>query len=329
MLVDDERRGLLMAVGAFTIWGLFPLYWPLFEPAGAGEILAHRVVWSLVAMAVLLLVTKRSAAFRAIWADRRLRTLMTVSALLIGVNWFTYIWGVNNDYVVETSLGYYINPLVTVMLGVFVLGERLRRLQWTALAVGFVAVLVLSFQLGRPPYIALVLAVTFGSYGLVKKKAGVGPTEGVTFEALVLAPLAIGYLVFATVGGTAEAWSDGAWHIVLLSTMGVVTALPLLLFAGATNRISLTSVGLIQYVTPTLQFILGVTVFHEAMPPARWAGFLLVWCALIILTGDSLAAARRRRGVSAGRSDVPAGPSSEPPPRPVDLGSAARSVPRG
>jgi chloramphenicol-sensitive protein RarD len=306
--VGDERRGLVMAGAAFTIWGLFPLYWPLFEPAGAEEILAHRVLWSLVAMAVLLLATRRLAALRAIWASRRLRLLMIAAGLLIGVNWLTYIWGVNNGYVVETSLGYYINPLVTVMLGVLVLGERLRRMQWAALAIGLVAVVVLSVGLGRAPYIALILAVTFGSYGLTKKRAGVGPTEGVTFEALVLAPLALVYLVTATAVGSAESWSQGPWHVVLLSTMGVVTALPLLLFAGATNRISLTSVGLIQYVTPTLQFTLGVTVFAEDMPMARWAGFVLVWVALAVLTADSLAAARRRSLVRASRTAEPAVP---------------------
>jgi len=297
-----------MAGGAFTLWGLFPLYWPLFEPAGAEEILAQRVLWSLVAVAVLLVVSRRSAVFAGIWTTPRLRTLMIAASLLIGVNWFTYIWGVNNGYVVETSLGYYINPLVTVMLGVFVLAERLRRVQWTALAVGLLAVVVLSVGLGRPPYISLVLAISFGSYGLAKKKAAVDPTEGVAFEALVLAPLALGYLVTATARGTAESWSNGPWHVVLLSTMGVVTALPLLLFAGATNRVSLTSVGLVQYVTPTLQFTLGVAVFHEAMTVTRWVGFFLVWLALLMLSADSIVASRRR--------DV--GPA-----RRVDHGSAA------
>lgn len=325
--MGEERRGLLMALGAFTLWGMFPLYWPLFEPAGAQEILAHRVLWSLLAMAVLLVVTKRSAAFRAIWTTRRLRTLMIAASLLIGVNWFTYIWGVNNGHVVETSLGYYINPLVTVTLGVLVLGERLRRLQWAALGVGLVAVLVLSVGLGRPPYIALVLAVSFGSYGLTKKKAAVGPTEGVTFEALVLAPLALGYLVTATARGSAESWSQGAWHVLLLSTMGVVTALPLLLFAGATNRISLTSLGLIQYITPTLQFTLGVAVFHEEMPVARWVGFFLVWVALMVLTADSLSAARRRSQLNAARSAESATLLVAAEDRPAGHASGARSAP--
>jgi chloramphenicol-sensitive protein RarD len=313
-----------MAGAAFVMWGLFPLYWPLFEPAGAEEILAHRVLWSLISMAVLVVATKRSAAFRRIWTTARLRWLMVAASLLIGVNWFTYIWGVNNGHVVETSLGYYINPLVTVMLGVLVLSERLRRLQWTALGIGLVAVLVLSVEIGRPPYISLILAVSFGSYGLAKKKAAVGPTEGVTFEALVLAPLALGYLAFATANGTADSWSHGPWHVALLTTMGVVTVLPLLLFAGATNRISLTSVGLIQYVTPTIQFTLGVAVFHEAMSAGRWIGFFLVWVALLVLTADSLVAARTRTSVTAARSDRPADSPVGPQPLPADRGSTAR-----
>lgn len=291
--MSEERRGELLGSAAFALWGLFPLYWPLLEPAGAEEILAHRILWSLVVMAVVIVVLKRSSAYRAIWTTPRVRWMMIGASLLIGVNWFTYIWGVNHDHVVETSLGYYINPLVTVLLGVFVLGERLRQVQWAALGIGFVAVLVLSVGLGRPPYISLVLAFSFGIYGLLKKQAAVGPTEGIAFEAAFLAPLAFGYLTFATVRGTAEGWSEGPWHLLLLSTTGVVTALPLILFAGAANKVPLATVGLLQYIAPTLQFILGVAVFGEDMPLARWLGFLLVWLALAILTVDSLAVARR------------------------------------
>lgn len=294
-VVNDDRRGLLMAAGAFTMWGLFPLYWPLFEPAGAGEILAQRVLWSMLATGALVLALRRAPTLWAIWTTARLRALMTAAAVLIGVNWFTYIWGVNHDHVVETALGYYINPLVSVVLGVAVLGERLRRVQWVAVGIGVVAVVVLSVAVGRPPYIAFVLAVSFGTYGLIKKKAGVAPLEGITYEAIVLAPIAAGYLALTTAAGSAQSWSHGWWHILLLSTMGIVTALPLLLFAGAANRISLSTIGLMQYLTPTLQFVIGVAVFHEAMPPARWLGFVLVWLALALLTVDSLAVLRRRR----------------------------------
>jgi chloramphenicol-sensitive protein RarD len=292
--VSEERRGLLLGASAFGLWGLFPLYWPLLEPARATEILAHRVLWSLVLTLAMVLATGRAAALRAMWSDRRLRLAMGAAGVTIGVNWFTYIWGVNNGHVVETSLGYYINPLVTVLMGVVVLGERLRRWQWTALMVAFVAVVVLTLQLGRPPWISLVLAFSFGTYGLLKKQAAVGPMEGLAYEGLVLGPLALVYVVWLSIVGQASAWSQGPDHVGLLMTTGVVTAVPLLCFAGAANRISLTSLGLLQYIAPTLQFLLGVLVFDEPMPTVRWVGFALVWLALGIFTVESILAARRR-----------------------------------
>jgi len=290
----EDPRGLALGAAAFGLWGLFPLYWPLLEPAEATEILAHRVLWSLIVTAVMLLVTRRTRALRAIWHDRRVRIALTAAGVTIGFNWFTYIWGVNNGHVVETSLGYYINPLVTVMMGMVFLGERLRRWQWVALSIAFVAVLVLTYDLGRPPWISLVLAFSFGTYGLLKKKAHVGPIEGLTYEGLVLGPVALVYLVWLTVMGQASTWSHGADHVALLATTGLVTAVPLLCFAGAANRISLTSLGLLQYIAPTLQFLLGVVVFDEPMPPLRWVGFALVWCALSIFTVESVITSRRR-----------------------------------
>ncbi|MBA3232930.1 MAG: EamA family transporter RarD [Propionibacteriales bacterium] len=313
--MSDDRRGLLFGAAAFGLWGLFPLYWPLLEPTSAPEILAHRVVWSLVLSLVLLVVARRTGALQAMWRSARTRLLMTGAGCFIAVNWFTYIWGVNNGYVVETSLGYYITPLLTVLLGVAVLGERLRRLQWVALSIAFVAVIVLTFQLGRPPWISLVLAFSFGTYGLLKKKAGVGAVEGLTYEGLVLTPVAVGYLAWLSVVGQATAWSHGLDHVGLLMTSGVVTALPLLLFAGSANRISLTSLGLLQYIAPTLQFLLGVLVFDEPMPAVRWVGFSLVWVALLVLTIESLVASRHRHPIrsDAGHSHVgAASPTSRP-----------------
>jgi chloramphenicol-sensitive protein RarD len=292
--VSDERRGLLYGVLAFGLWGLFPLFWPLLEPANAAEILAHRVLWSLVVMAVLVVALRKGAALRALWTRPRTRYAMMGAGVTIGFNWFTYIWGVNSGHVVETSLGYYINPLVTVLLAVGVLGERLRRLQWAALAIGALAVVVLSVELGRPPWISLVLAFSFGTYGLLKKQVGPGPVEGLTYETLVLAPFALGYLLWLSYVGEATGWSQGPGHVALLATTGLVTALPLLLFAGSANRIPLSTLGLLQYLAPTVQFLLGVFVFHEPMPTVRWVGFALVWLALTILTIDSLAAYRPR-----------------------------------
>ncbi len=292
--MHENRRGLLMGTAAFGLWGLFPLYWPLLEPTAASEILAHRVVWSLVVSAVLLGLSGRMGALGTMWADRRVRWMLTGAGAVIAVNWFTYIWGVNNGHVVETSLGYYINPLVTVLLGVVVLGEHLRRWQWAALTLAVVAVLVLSAGLGRPPWISLVLAFSFGTYGLLKKQAAVGPVEGLTYEGLVLAPVAIGYLVWLSVVGQASAWSLGIDHVGLLMTTGLVTALPLLCFASAANRISLTSLGMLQYIAPTLQFLLGVVVFGEPMTVTRWVGFSLVWLALLIFTVESVISSSRR-----------------------------------
>jgi len=297
--MHDERRGLLLGATAFGLWGAFPLYWPLLEPAGATEILAHRVLWSLVLAMGVTLGLRRGAAFRSIWTTPRARAAMIGAGVAIGFNWFTYIWGVNNGHVVEASLGYYINPLVTVLLGVLVLGERLRRWQWVALGIAFVAVVVLSLELGRPPWISLVLACSFGTYGLMKKQARVGPVEGLSFETLVLAPVALGYVVWLSYAGEATAWSHGAGHTLLLASAGLVTAVPLLLFAASANRISLSTVGLLQYIAPTLQFLIGVLVFREAMPTARWVGFALVWVALIMLTAESLVALRARRAALA------------------------------
>ncbi|MBA2697378.1 MAG: EamA family transporter RarD [Nocardioidaceae bacterium] len=292
--MSEDRRGVLLGTAAFVLWGLFPLYWPLLEPAAASEILAHRVLWSLLLSAIMLAVSRRTGALRIMWSVPRVRWALIGAGMTIGVNWYTYIWGVTNGYVVETSLGYYINPLVTVLLGVAVLGERLRRWQWVALALAFVAVIGLSLELGRPPWISLVLAFSFGSYGLLKKQAAVGPVAGLTYEGLVLAPLALGYLVWLSFVGQATAWSHGPDHVALLATTGIVTTLPLLCFAGSANRVSLTTLGLLQYIAPTLQFLIGVLVFDEPMPAVRWFGFSLVWVALTILTVESLVHSRRQ-----------------------------------
>lgn len=284
-----SRRGLLLGVGAYLLWGLFPLYWPLLEPAGALEILANRVVWSLFVVAILVLTTRRADAVRAVLTDHRRSSYVVVGAIVIAVNWGTYIWGVNNDRVIETSLGYFINPLVTVMFAVVLLGERLRPVQWVALGLALVAVVELTIDYGRPPYIALVLAFSFGTYGLMKKKADIGAVEGLTLETLTLAPLALVFMAVLQVRGDATLGHAGVANVLLLAGTGLITAIPLLLFGGAAISVSLTTIGLIQYLAPILQFLLGVIVFHESMPPARWIGFVLVWLALAIITVEALA----------------------------------------
>ncbi|WP_307723153.1 EamA family transporter RarD [Pimelobacter simplex] len=281
------------------MWGAFPLFWPLLAPSSPVEILAHRIVWSLVVMGVLLLSLRRTASLRAVLRSRRKTTLLVVAAVTITLNWGTYIYGVNSDRVVETSLGYFINPLVTVLLGVLVLGERLRRLQWVALVIGFVAVTVLTVDYGRPPVIALVLAFSFGTYGLAKKSADVGAIESLTFETAVIAPFALVFLVWLGRSGEGHFLGEGVGHVALLVGSGVVTAIPLLCFGGAATRVSMTTLGLLQYLTPTLQFALGVTLLGEHMPAGRWVGFALVWLALAIFTAEALRHHRRELGRAA------------------------------
>ena len=290
--VTESRRGFLLGVAAYGLWGLFPLYWPLLEPAGAIEILAHRIVWSLLTMGVLVVALGRTAAFRRVVAQRRVALLLTLAAALITVNWAVYIWGVNNGHVVETALGYFINPLVTVLMGVFILGERLRPWQWAAMGVAALAVVVLTAGYGGLPWVALVLAFSFGSYGLCKKRADAPAIESVTFETLAIGPIALGYLLWLGADGESAFATHGVPHALLFATTGIVTAVPLICFGGAAIRVPMVTLGLLQYLTPTLQFLLGILYFHEDMPVVRWIGFVLVWAALAIFTADSL---RRRR----------------------------------
>lgn len=293
--MPDSRGGLLLGTTAYLLWGAFPLYWPLLEPGGAVEILAHRILWSLLTMGVLVLVLARRRQLRAIWGDRRVRWLLLVAAVTITFNWATYIYGVNNGRVVEASLGYFINPLVTVLMGVVLLGERLRRLQWVAMGVGFVAVCVLTWDYGRLPYVALVLAFSFGTYGLAKKTANVGAVESLTFETAVIAPFAAAYVAWLSITGAAEFGGHGVGHALLYTTTGVVTAIPLICFGAAATRVSMVSLGLLQYLAPVVQFGLGVLVLGEDMPPGRWVGFVLVWIALAIFTAEAITHHRRRQ----------------------------------
>ena len=279
---------------AYLMWGSFPLYWPLLEPAGAVEILAHRVLWSLVTIAVLALALRRTAQVRAVVRDPRTRLLLTAAALVIAVNWGTYIYGVNNHRVVETSLGYFINPLVTVLMGVLILGERLRRWQWVAIGIATVAVLGLAIEYGHPPWVALTLAFSFGSYGLAKKQAGVEAVESLTFETAVLAPVAAAYLVYLGFAGGQHFTTEGPGHALLLASSGVVTAIPLICFGAAAIRVPMTTLGLLQYLAPILQFVLGITVKHEHMTTMRWVGFALVWVALAIFTVEAVRHRRRQ-----------------------------------
>jgi chloramphenicol-sensitive protein RarD len=296
----EYRQGVLVGVAAYGIWGLFPLYWPLLRPAGAVEILAHRMVWSLVFVIAVLWVAgrrggRRWSDLRALITDRRRLGLLAVAAVLITVNWGVYIFGVNNGYVVETALGYFIGPLVSVVVGVVLLGERLRAAQWLAVGLGFVAVVVLTVGYGRPPWVALLLAFPFAVYGLCKKLAAAGAVESLAVETGLTAVPALIYLGVLEGTGAGTFADHGAGHALLLAGGGAVTALPLLAFGAAATRIPLSMVGLLQYIAPVMQFLLGILVFHEHMPVERWIGFAMVWSGLVILSWDGVRRSRRPR----------------------------------
>jgi chloramphenicol-sensitive protein RarD len=282
----EQRQGVLYGTVAYGLWGLFPLYWSLLASAGALETLAHRMIWSLVVVAAVLVGTRRVGSFLRVLRDRRQFGLLALAAVLISVNWGGYIWGVTHGHVVETALGYFIGPLVSVLLGVFLLGERLRRAQWVAVGLGAVAIVVLVVGYGQVPWIALLLACSFATYGLIKKVAGVGAVESMAVETGVTLVPAVVYVVILEASGSGTFTSLGVGHTLLLVGGGLVTTVPLLAFAAAAVRVPLSTIGLLQYMTPCLQFVFGLLVFHEQMPPERWLGFAIVWGALVVLTID-------------------------------------------
>jgi chloramphenicol-sensitive protein RarD len=293
-------------LSAYALWGLFPLYFPLLEPAGGVEIVAHRVLWSLLFIALLLTVLRRWAQVRALVSDRRRLLVLAGAGLLIAVNWLVFVYGVNSGHVVETSLGYFINPLVSVLLGVVVFAERLRVLQWVAVGIASVAVVVLTVDYGRPPWIALALAASFALYGVLKKVVRVDAAPGLFVETAMVAVPAVVVLSLLHVDGAGTFGSAGTGHAMLLTASGIATAVPLLLFAAAASRIPLSTVGLLQYLTPLMQLAIGVFVYEEPMPPARLAGFVIVWVALAVFTADSLRHARTSNRRLAAET-VPAG----------------------
>lgn len=280
------RSGFAAGVGAYLLWGLFPLYWPLLKPAAPIEILAHRVVWSVVFLAVILAVT--GGFTWVLTLGRRRAALLALAAALITINWGTFIYGVNSGHVVETSLGYFMNPLVTVALAVALLGERLRGHQLLAMGIAALAVVVLAIDYGRPPWIALTLAVSFALYGLVKKRANVDGVRSLAVETAFLVVPALGYLLWLSATGAGTFTSEGPGHSALLAAGGIATAIPLMLFGVAAIRVPLTTLGLLQYIAPTMQFTIGVLLYGEAMPASRLAGFALVWVALAIFTLDAI-----------------------------------------
>jgi chloramphenicol-sensitive protein RarD len=292
------RSGLLYGIGAYVLWGVFPLYFLLMRPAGGFEIVAWRILFSLVFCAILLTATRAWRPFVAIARQPRLLLLMGLAGALIYINWQTYVLATLSDQVVETSLGYFINPIATVLLGVIVLRERLRRMQWVAIVVSGVAVVVLAVGYGSVPWIALILAASFGLYGLVKKHVGprVDAVSGLTLETLWIAPVAVVIVIVVSNTTGLVFGAVSVWTTLLLASAGVATAIPLLLFAAAARRLPLTYVGFVQFILPIIQFAIGVFILREPMPPARWIGFAIVWLSLAILIVDMVRAARASRG---------------------------------
>lgn len=302
---SERRVGTLAGVAAYSLWGVFPLVFHLLGDVLPLEVLVHRVLWSFVVVVAVLSIRGDRSWLAVLRRRSPERVRLAAAAAAISVNWLVYVWAVAEEHVVEAALGYYINPLITVALGIVVLGERLRRLQLVALGFGLASVLVLTVAYGRVPWIALVLACSFATYGFLKKKVAVGATTSLAVETAVLAPFALVVLVVMEASGEAAFLHDGTGQDLLLLSLGVVTAVPLVLFATAARRIPLTLLGLLQYLTPTMQLLCGVVVLGEAMPTERLVGFVLVWIALIVLTVDALRAARLGPGPRASTPDVP------------------------
>ena len=288
----DQRSGynsgLIAGVGAYVMWGLVPLYWPLLKPASAMEILSHRVVWSLVFLVIIVYFKKLFSDIKVALFDKRKMILLFFASIFITINWGVFIWAVNNGHVIETSLGYFINPLVSVALGVIVLKEKLRNLQKVAVGLTFVAVTFLTLTLGHPPYIALSLAFSFGFYGLVKKMANVKAIPSLTLESLMITPFFAVFLYYLSSQNELTFVELGPIHSLWLVTAGIVSVIPLMLFSTAVLRIPLVVLGLLQALGPIIQFLLGYFVFDEPMITARWVGFLIVWLAVSVFSYDAV-----------------------------------------
>lgn len=288
---SEKSLGLIFGLSAYILWGLFPLYWPLLKPASAYEIVAHRAVWTLVFCLIVLAFHRKLRQTIAQVKNPKILLGLTATAALISINWIVYIWATNTGHVVEASLGYYINPLVIIAFGVLLLKEKMRMGQWVAVGIATTGVAVLTIDYGRLPWIALALAFSWGSYGVIKKVLGLGALEGLAIETMLsFIPYAT-FLLILNQNGTGQ-FGDHLGLTILLISAGAITAIPLLLFNGSTTRLPYTVIGLLQYITPTIQFSIGVWVRHEDMPTARWIGFIIIWCALVALAIDLLRSSR-------------------------------------
>ena len=292
------KKGIWLAIGAYVTWGLFPFYWTLLHDVPALQLLGHRIIWSFVLLFSIVLLTGQWPSFRSGALTSRQLRIYAVAAVLIAINWLTYVWAVGAGFIIETSLGYFINPLFSVLLGVVFLRERLRPLQWLPILLAAGGVLYLTFAYKSLPWIALTLAVSFGLYGLVKKKASLGSLQGLTLETGILFLPALAYLLFAEAGGQGAFLHSGATINLMLIGAGLVTTTPLMFFAAATRRIPLSLLGILQYINPSLQFLLGTLVYHEPFDASRLIGFAIVWVALVLFALEGLFANRRKPGLA-------------------------------
>lgn len=283
-----DRKGILYAIGAYMIWGLFPLYWKQLESMPALQIIGHRIGWSFILLLLVILITRQWSAFRAAATEGKTIRIYLAAAVLISVNWFVYVWAVNHGFVVETSLGYYINPLFSVLLGVTVFRERLRPVQWAPIALAALGVIYLAFHYGSLPWIALTLAFSFGLYGMVKKTAPLGSLYGLTLETGLLFLPALAYLSWSEYVGQGAFLHSAPQLDWMMVGAGLATTVPLLLFASAVPRVPLTVIGILQYINPTMQFLIGVLVYKEPFTYDRLIGFGLVWAGLILFWAEGL-----------------------------------------
>ncbi len=286
------NKGIWNGIAAYTLWGLFPIYWKLLHQVPALQVIGHRIGWSFVLLLAVVVVTKQWRDFRSAALTVRTLGIYSISAVLLTINWLVYVWGVNSGFIVETSLGYFINPLFSVLLGVVFLRERLRPVQWIPVALAAIGVIYLTVVYGRLPWIALALAFSFGLYGFVKKLTPLGSLYGLTLETGIAFPFALIYLAWLEFNGSGAFLHAGAPTTTLLIGAGAVTTIPLLMFASAARQIPLTVVGLLQYITPTLQFLIGVFVYKEPFSHVQLIGFGIVWLALVIFWAESLVAQR-------------------------------------
>ena len=286
------NKGILAGIGAYALWGVLPIYWKLLHEVPAPQVIGHRIVWSFALLALYVFISGQWQAFRSTAFQGRTIGIYSIAAVLLSLNWLVYVWGVNAGFIVETSLGYFINPLFSVLLGVIFLRERLRPLQWIPVALAAMGVIYLTTAYGRLPWIALSLALTFGVYGFVKKLSPLGSFYGLTLETGVVFPMALLYLAFAGHNGTGAFWHTGAVIDILLVSTGLVTTIPLLMFASAAKQIPLTVVGLLQYIAPTIQFLIGVLIYKEPFDISHLVGFGFVWVALILFAIENYIAHR-------------------------------------